>query len=291
MTPNRESSPDYGDAEFLELLANLNLEDVEQDRAPPPALPPLTPSPRTPAARTISPRTPSPDCPPYTAARHTFPQARTLNVTGAQTVYQYDTPTRSGITTDWSSAGSATQGIPGARVHVVGSPAKKKSEGSKEAYVVFCGLHCVLFRTWAETKPLVLGVSNSIFRGYATLSEAEAALAYARARGWIRVAIPSGIPPPIAHLPLPNTDPRNPLNGNEEINERWYVVYRGVCPGVYRSHLECQLNTLGVRGAVHESIKGEAAACAKYRSAVARSETAVVTPTYFAEIDASDPFL
>ncbi|KAJ7722529.1 hypothetical protein B0H16DRAFT_1270321, partial [Mycena metata] len=36
-------------------------------------------------------------------------------------------------------------------------------------------------------------------------------------------------------------------------SDRWYVVCRGVAPGVYRSHLECSLNVTGVKGSLHNS--------------------------------------
>ncbi|KAJ7820054.1 hypothetical protein B0H13DRAFT_2378049 [Mycena leptocephala] len=44
----------------------------------------------------------------------------------------------------------------------------------------------------------------------------------------------------------PSIEP-NPLNASSKSN-MWYVVCRGVVPGVYRSFLECSLNTSGVKG-------------------------------------------
>ncbi|KAJ7909713.1 hypothetical protein B0H13DRAFT_2330062 [Mycena leptocephala] len=107
----------------------------------------------------------------------------------------------------------------------------------------------------AETEPLVKRVSKCIFRGYSTLAEAEAAYEYAAVRSW---------PPQVA----PSTNLTNPLNGNEDFDGRWFVVYAGITPGVYRSHLECQLNTIGVRGALHESILGWSAAWRKFTEAL-----------------------
>jgi hypothetical protein len=55
--------------------------------------------------------------------------------------------------------------------------------------------------------------------------------------------------------------------------------------------LESQLNTLGVRGAVHESVVGRAAAFSKYTAAVARGSTRVIPPVYLEAGDSLDPFL
>lgn len=44
--------------------------------------------------------------------------------------------------------------------------------------------------------------------------------------------------------------------------------------------VECQLNTVGVRGALHESIEGKSIALSKYNAAVHRGEVAVVTPPF-----------
>ncbi|KAJ7176158.1 hypothetical protein C8R43DRAFT_1118685 [Mycena crocata] len=141
----------------------------------------------------------------------------------------------------------------------------------------------------AETEPLVSGVPSCIFRGYRTVIEAQAAFEYARERHWVRVAgdpITMGIPA----LPQPSLSETNPLNGTETVDGLWYIVYRGIFPGVYRSHLECQLNTLGVRGALHESVVGPELALHKYTQANLRpSEVAVVTPPY--RNHNSDPFL
>jgi hypothetical protein len=55
--------------------------------------------------------------------------------------------------------------------------------------------------------------------------------------------------------------------------------------------LECQLNTLGVRGAVHEGVVGRAAAFSKYTVAVARGNTRLIPPAYLEVADSLDPFL
>lgn len=80
------------------------------------------------------------------------------------------------------------------------------------------------------------GVPNCIFRGYPSLGVARAAFDYAQERSWIR-NVTDATTRPISALPQPITaEPTlNSLNRSEGEDNRWYVVYRGICPGVYRS--------------------------------------------------------
>jgi hypothetical protein len=81
-------------------------------------------------------------------------------------------------------------------------------------------------------------VPNNIHRGYKSVAEANAAFEYARARSWTRVADAAVVGPPIPALPMPlgiNDNHQNPLNGSETLDDFWFVVYKGICPGVYRS--------------------------------------------------------
>ncbi|KAJ7432731.1 hypothetical protein FB451DRAFT_1420337 [Mycena latifolia] len=262
----------YDDPDLLALIANLDLRDNAPRRAPSPA-----------------PRTPSPHPPAYSLTPHTFPahRPRTYTSTGTPTIYLYQSPTRRGQTNDWSEAGAATQGVPSGHVRAVAGTKKKKKGRTQTAaaYAVFCGKRCGVFYTWDEVKPLVNRVHNSIFRGYTSATDARAAFAYAEERSWTRVAgAPLGI---IPRLPQPVIfEPHNPLNGSENCDARWYLVYRGIFPGIYRSHLECQLNTLGISGAVYESIEGLVAARRKYDEAVERGDVGIIAPSY-----SSDPFL
>ncbi|KAJ6557788.1 hypothetical protein B0H19DRAFT_1261386 [Mycena capillaripes] len=272
------------DSELLRLLASLDLWDAR-----PHSIPPATPPPRTPSLLP----------PPYTEpVRHTFPtvRSRTYTATSGSTLYHFESPTRRGYTIDWCSesfhvaGGCRYPGVPNATVHAF-HPSRSKKKRPKKAYVVFCGTQCGVFLSWDITKSLVSRVCHSLFRGYGTMAEAHAAFAYAEACSWTRIAntrvtaIPA-LPQPVAFAPF---DAENPLNGAEELDDRWFIVYRGICPGVYRSHLECQLNTLGVSGALHEAIEGKEAAQAKFRAAVAcGSKVAVVSPVY---TEVGDPFI
>ncbi|KAJ7751470.1 hypothetical protein B0H14DRAFT_3513254 [Mycena olivaceomarginata] len=109
-----------------------------------------------------------------------------------------------------------------------------------------------------------------------------------RERSWIR-NVTDATTRPISALPQPITaEPTlNSLNRSEGEDDRWYVVYRGICPSVYRSHLECQLNTLGVSKSMHECIQGRDTALAKYAATVSRAHTGFVSPPY----SVNDPFL
>ncbi|KAJ7722083.1 hypothetical protein B0H16DRAFT_1737894 [Mycena metata] len=261
------------------LPASVCLRDVAGFEASTPATPP--------------PHTPSP--PPYTPAPHTasarrmFPAAHTrtfsLSPTDRPALYRFATPTRQGYTEDWSVAGAATQGVPNARVVAVQK--SKKSRTKKAAYVVFCGLQYGVFLTWDEVHPLVSGVKNCIFRGYGTVAEANAAYQYAAQHQWLRLAH-SRVVAPLGPLPDP-TDPSlpNPLHIAESLDNKWYIVYRGITPGVYGSHLECQLNTVGVKGNVYESVIGRSAAVSKYQQARIGGDVAAIAPVY---TDTADVF-
>ncbi|KAJ7784911.1 hypothetical protein DFH07DRAFT_763524 [Mycena maculata] len=280
----RELSPDVDDSEILELIARLDLTDVKD--SPPPA------QRQPPPPRTLSPHRPP------TIERHTFPSIPRRGYTTQQTrtapaiclpspsvrtpvVYRYSTPTQQSYTTDWASAAAATQGIPQSQVKIV-QGRRPRNRGKKDAYVVFYGLRTGVFRTWDEIVPLIHGVRNNIHRAYKTVAEANTAYQYAVNRSWVRSCdgtVVTGIP----ELPQPTQDLAtiNPLHGTETLTSKWYLVFRGITPGIYRSYLESQLNTLGIRGATHKSVEGRAAAVATYERACARGDVGVLAPTYF----------
>ncbi|KAJ6494169.1 hypothetical protein DFH09DRAFT_1104310 [Mycena vulgaris] len=222
-----DDSAEYDDPTFLTLLSGLNLDEFTQNQPSAAASQPPSPT-----------RTPSPQPPAYSAHR------QHLSLSSA-TVYHYNSPSRRGHTTDWSIAGSATQGV--------------------------------------KTKSLVSGVSNCIFRGYASIDEAHAAFAYAQARAWTRM---SGVAAPaIPVLPQPHHafEARNPLNGAEQFDGRCERPSLPSLPSPADTpifSLESQLNTVGIRGSLHESIAGEPAALAKYAAAARRGDTAVLSPPY-----------
>ncbi|KAJ7817583.1 hypothetical protein B0H13DRAFT_2379567 [Mycena leptocephala] len=103
----------------------------------------------------------------------------------------------------------------------------------------------------------------SIHNGRAPLSGTQAAYEYAQAHHWTGVR---GLSPPsarsqpsgISALPIP-VDPlaptTNPLHGNTDhfAQNRWYIVYAGITPGIYLSFLESSLNTIGLSRAASDS--------------------------------------
>jgi hypothetical protein len=81
----------------------------------------------------------------------------------------------------------------------------------------------------------VTGVSCSIFRGYQTVAAAQAAFEYAVARSWTRTTDAAVSAIPALPQPLPADLGVNPLHETEALDDRWYIVYCGILPGVYRS--------------------------------------------------------
>ncbi|KAJ7803062.1 hypothetical protein B0H14DRAFT_2613714 [Mycena olivaceomarginata] len=240
-------SPPPSGLTFEELLANLTLGDASESSS---RDGPSLPAPATPTRRTA--------------------------------IYAYESPTRRGITTSWATAGAATQGVPDAHVHHIQKGPKKKCT-KKRAYVVFHGWSPAVYSTWREAERAVSGFSNAIHRGYATLADAQSAFAYAQARGWIRStrAVTAGIAMP---MPTPNDDDShkfNPLSGTEEVDNTWFVVYRGIQPGVYHSLLEALLNTTGIPNSLYKTEASEQAAFRSYRRAIRRREVTPAPPPPF----------
>ncbi|KAJ7740826.1 hypothetical protein B0H16DRAFT_1728840 [Mycena metata] len=245
--------PSYEDAvEEAEILAVLtDLNDFHLTPVDPPQLP------RTPNRPLPSSVTPS-------------PRAR----------YSYHTPTTSALTSSWAEAATATQGVSGA------SPLrlepKRKSRKKKRGYAVFSGWRIGAFPEWnAEVIGLVSGVPNSLYQGYETLLQAQAAFEYAQVRGWTRVISPDGSPSAsIARPPSPVgfSDPVNALHATR--SSLWYVVYAGITPGVYASSLECSLNTLGLRSPAFESCESKEVVIRLFQEALAAGNIRKIYPSY-----------
>ncbi|KAJ7770730.1 hypothetical protein B0H16DRAFT_1715384 [Mycena metata] len=207
-------------------------------------------------------------------------------------LYRYSSPARSGYTRDWDEAAEATQGVAqghAARVVTPTTPTRRRRTSKKGGYAVFYGVAPGAYATWAEVLPLVNGISNSLYQGYASLPAARAAFDYAVQRSWTRVCGAPNRPPPataaIPRLPQPVglLDGPNPLHGGDgaaQRGNRWYVVYSGITPGVYQSSLECSLNTLGLSCPVFDSWDSKAVAIAKFQQAVAEERVHVRQPPY-----------
>ncbi|KAJ6567623.1 hypothetical protein DFH09DRAFT_1314140 [Mycena vulgaris] len=231
---------------FEELLANLSLGEDHTPRAP-------------------SPRTPPP-C----SAR--------LSSSTTSALYYYESPTKRGFTTNWRVL--ITLHLPES------NKASKKKRTKKAVYVVFVGRQPGVHRLWADAEAAVSGVSSAIHRGYVSILEAEAVYAYASTRHWTRSCEPHRPPAfnnAISTLPAPSQgmDDPNPLHGSEVLDNTWFVVYRGIAPGVHHSVLEALLNTVGLSKSLYESVEGQDTALSQFRRAVHRGETAVTPPAAY----------
>ncbi|KAJ7280548.1 hypothetical protein C8J57DRAFT_1219861 [Mycena rebaudengoi] len=298
MTQN-DSSAEYSDTEICALIAGLDLENEPAHPARPEctqvcvsssglptysSLPPSSSPPPTYISEPLAgprdsdladflvgltadslPSNPSPST----------PQRRTA-------IYTYHSPTQHGVTADWhvSLAGSASQGILHGSVRT--AQKAKKSHHAKGAYVVFHGRRPAVYLTWDEAKVSVSGSPNAIYRGYSTLERAQAAFKYAKDRGWTRSSDSQSPASTISDLPTPMLalETPNPLHGEDIMANKWFVVYRGITPGVYQSVLEALLNTSGVRATLYEGIEGKSEAIRKYQAAVARGEVSATLPIY-----------
>ncbi|KAJ7471335.1 hypothetical protein B0H11DRAFT_1913955 [Mycena galericulata] len=237
MTALSKTAHSYTDEEFASLIARLNLSDSSSPslrRTPSPQRQDPTPIPSTPSSQTP--------------------------------LYYYESPNKRGFTNNWQVAFFYIIGVANARVYAIQKRKKKRTK--KAAYVVFYGDPAGVFFTWDEAEAAVKGVPGAIFRGYQTVPAAHAAFAYARARGWTRsFNSPSG--PPMDALPSPSQplDYPNPLHDSNVLDDTWYIVYRGIRPGVYHSFLEAQLNTVGLSSALYDSVTGREEAFALFARA------------------------
>jgi hypothetical protein len=150
-------------------------------------------------------------------------------------------------------AAHETQGVPGSSVKAqVKGP--NRSKPAAHAYAVFFGHEVSAFRDWYEpavpsffnekrkdltylifrrtsTHSQVRGLSRTFQCGFPSLAAANKALAHARQQGW------TGDSPVLrTPLPLPSSYEPNPLNSpHGGVPLAWFVVIRGVNPGIYSS--------------------------------------------------------
>ncbi|KAJ7744430.1 hypothetical protein DFH07DRAFT_963655 [Mycena maculata] len=165
-------------------------------------------------------------------------------------------------TVQWFSAGTLTQEVSGASVRRVGGSKKRKPASA--AYIVFYGGEVGVFEQWTDVQTSIHGHGLAIFSGFPTVAAADAALAYARGRGWTADSqAPTSAASP---FPLPSYKD-NPLNVGAGGSGVWYTVCRGGSPGVYRSYLECGLNISGIKGSLFASFDSREEAEAAFHKA------------------------
>ncbi|KAJ6474622.1 hypothetical protein C8R47DRAFT_1221023 [Mycena vitilis] len=169
-----------------------------------------------------------------------------------------------------AEAAHATVGRREGTVHRV-SPSPRQPKKTK-VYAVFFGITPGWYPGWDVAQPLVSGVHGSVFLSYPSELTARAAFEYAQSKSWTGVCSDRSVPyeaVPHHELPTPATEPLTPLHCGT-----WYIVYKGIAPGVYQSFLECALNTVGICGSTYDSARDKNAALASFARSMARGDTA-----------------
>ncbi|KAJ7065912.1 hypothetical protein B0H15DRAFT_807673 [Mycena belliarum] len=245
----RDTPPEYDD-EIHRVLRNMEIIDLSD-----PPTPPSSPEPpHTPANLTTAPS------PSQTQRAGRFPK------------YTVTSPSKLGDTVSWFEAGALAHGVPGTTVRGGGS-ARRARKPPSAAYAVFYGGVVGTFTNWNDARASITGHGLAIHCGFPSITAADAALAYARARGWTGDSTPPQ-PPTSSPLPLPSSYDDNPLNAGG--NNLWYAVCCGVAPGVYRSYLECALNTCGVKGNRCSSFATREAAESAYTEALSNGWVRII---------------
>ncbi|KAJ7617993.1 hypothetical protein FB45DRAFT_1034231 [Roridomyces roridus] len=182
------------------------------------------------------------------------------------------------LTPDWSLAATAVQGGHGGSVRSLHSASKRRRK--YKVYVVFRGHHVGLVPTWPQCSQATQQFRFSLFQGYQSSTVAAAAFDYALDHGWVSTqATLATVPVPRASVPGPiavATGPEPAPLSRRAVDDLWYIVYRGVHPGIFPTFLECALNVLGYEGAVHESVHTFAEAQAKFARAQRGGEVVVL---------------
>jgi hypothetical protein len=130
---------------------------------------------------------------------------------------------------------------------------------------VFFGGEVAVFEDWGGVARSTTGHGLTIHAGYPSVAAAQAALDYARSKGWTSDTYADIAANP---NPVPTTShDENPLNSGAA--GTWYAVAHGAIPGVYGSYLECALNTSGIKGNLAASFPTRALAEKAYAQASA----------------------
>ncbi|KAJ7666208.1 hypothetical protein DFH06DRAFT_1126905 [Mycena polygramma] len=247
------TKPPEEDDEMDALIRSMDAaEFLRGSHTPPPASPELPPSPAAPRVSRSTPSTP-------------HGPARTPG-------YEVSSPTKSGHVVSWLEAGSLTQGVRGASAKK-SAASRSRARNRPSAYAVFYGGQIGAFTDWADVQASITGNGLAIHCGFPGMPEAEAAVAYARTRGW---TADSTAPAHVSSTAVPASYPDNPLTCGAD-PDVWYAVCRGVVPGVYRSWVECALNTMGIKGNLCSSFPTQSAAEKAFGDVLKAGYTRVLT--------------
>ncbi|TRM63044.1 hypothetical protein BD626DRAFT_368110, partial [Schizophyllum amplum] len=145
-------------------------------------------------------------------------------------------------------------------------------------YVVFIGRVAGVYTTWPECKAQVNGVKHNSYQGYPSVSEARAAFDVARRRGLTFSCsnATATVGRQISQTPMSSADLALGLAFLDDDasvaiaphGHLWYVVFKGVQPGVYRTYNEVVLGTTGLAGAEHGSYRSREDAIAAFKVAL-----------------------
>ncbi|KAJ7436469.1 hypothetical protein B0H11DRAFT_2256174 [Mycena galericulata] len=282
------STPPLPVYDIDEIFASLTLEEQAEVERPPPR--------RRRRARTSDGSSTRVDAPPSTPPRPLTPDQPVLaSLSETATLYRFSSPTKSGLTEDWSEAAHAMQ-TASAQVRAMRKPRKKRSK--KVAYVVFRGRHVGIMSTWHvffwtsrlrtayqgssprdEVEDAISGIPFAIHKGFASRETAMAAFQHAEANAWTSTAVAwTSLPISMTRAPLPVADatPTSlPAVATRDPKDPWYVVYAGINPGIFPTSVECMLNVLGIQDSVYESVPTFSEAQAKFARALRRGEVSV----------------
>ncbi|KAJ7719394.1 hypothetical protein B0H16DRAFT_1474975 [Mycena metata] len=246
------TSPDDDDEIEALYLAPQTTASPASTPVTPPAVLPMPVTPATPPAVLPLPVTPVAP-PPVTPTKR-------------EPIYKVVSPDKKGLTTSWLDAGHASQNVPGGSVRKVAS-ASKARKPRPAAYAVFFGHTVATFTNWDAARQSA-AAPRSYQCGFASLQEANAALAYARSKGWTGDSVSPQIP-----VPIPSSYTPNALNSpNPRTPRTWYVVSCGINPGIYSSGLENHINISGVRGALYKSFTSQAAVEEEFAAQLSKNQ-------------------
>ncbi|KAJ7049783.1 hypothetical protein C8F01DRAFT_1092983 [Mycena amicta] len=266
------------------LLQNLQLQDDNLRKRPPPprsrsrdtpklspdelrrllARPPPPPPPASPSTIPVA----APTSPSSSRSTKTGTTTTTLTTTTlssstppstppraahwpTKAVYEYASPQTSGRTSHWPKAASV-QHTPGGSAIALRKNKKKRQK--YVAYAVIRGHQTGVWTNWAQVEPLIADFRFALQFGCKSVAEAQALVNFAQAKHWTSSSTEfSRRPMSLELVPTPCSSASD-LEGRPPRQEHdpWYICYVGIHPGVYSSYLECALNTLGVRGNVHD---------------------------------------
>ncbi|KAJ7060664.1 hypothetical protein C8F01DRAFT_1083660 [Mycena amicta] len=197
----------------------------------------------------------------------------------ARREYLYSSPTVPPThTTEWSQAAKATQGVANGHVRLVArEPAPRKKA---VCWVVFRGRENGIFHQWNLAEAATAGFRLAVYQGYTNVSDAERAYNYAVERRYTSTQPQaSGLALPLAQIPASMVDENNDVDEARLVpraaDDPWYIVYRGVNPGIYPTYLEVALNTNGVSLAGHDSRETLADAILAFHGAKLRGDVQV----------------